>query len=203
MAAPDATGLARELGLLGAHNDRNVGLALAACALVTGRDLDEVRAAVLIRARDYVPLRGRLTLVASRETPTGTIRYVDDGLATAPLPTIAALRVFSRDALALIAGGFDRGVDYAELVEELRSRRVKTTVVVFGPAGERLGAACDAIRVVHAANMDEAVRSAHGAVHGGGVVLFSPAAPSFDAYRNWAQRSDDFARAVHQVLAEQ
>jgi UDP-N-acetylmuramoylalanine--D-glutamate ligase len=203
VAPPDSTGLARELGLLGAHNDHNVGLALAACALVTGHSLDDVRAAVSKRRSEFVALRGRLTLVATLETPAGVIRYVDDGLATAPLPAIAALRVFAGDTLALIAGGFDRGVDYADLAQELRDRRNETTVVVLGPAGERLGAACEGVPVVHAANMDEAVRRAHGALTSGGVVLFSPAAPSFDAYRNWAERSDDFARVVHQILADQ
>jgi UDP-N-acetylmuramoylalanine--D-glutamate ligase len=203
VAAPDSTGLAHQLGLLGAHNDHNVGLALAASALVTGRPHDDVRAAVSRRASEFVALRGRLTLVATRETPAGTLRYVDDGLATAPLPTIAALRVFTDEPLALIAGGFDRGVDYADLVQELRSRRNETTVVVIGPAGRRLAASCDGVRVVHAKNMDEAVRGAHGALISGGVVLFSPAAPSFDAYRNWAERSDDFARVVHQVLSGQ
>jgi UDP-N-acetylmuramoylalanine--D-glutamate ligase len=202
VAAPDSTGLAHQLGLLGAHNDHNVGLALAAGALVTGRPHNDVRAAVSKRTSEFVPLRGRLTLVATREAPAGVIRYVDDGLATAPLPTIAALRVFASDALVLIAGGFDRGVDYAELAQELRDRRNETTVVVLGPAGGRLGAACEGVRVVHAANMDEAVRDAHGALTSGGVILFSPAAPSFDAYRNWAERSDDFARVVHQVLAD-
>ncbi len=203
VASSDETGLAHELRLLGAHSDHNVGLALEACALVTGRSRSEVRAAVVARAHDFVPLRGRLTLLDTRAPASGAVRFVDDGLATAPLPTIAALRVFPDDALSLIAGGFDRGVDYADLVEELRSRRAPTTLVVIGPAGERLGATCEGVRVAHAADMDEAVRRAYDAVATGGVVLFSPAAPSFDAYRNWSERSDAFTRAVQVVLGEQ
>ncbi len=202
VAASESSGLAHELGLLGTHNDHNVGLALDASALVSGRTREEVREAALAHVNEFVPLRGRLTLVASHEIPTGTIRFVDDGLATAPLPSIAALRVFADDALALIAGGFDRGVDYADLVEELRSRREATTVVTIGPAGERLRAACEGMRVIRATTMDEAVRRAFAALAGTGVVLFSPAAPSFDAYRNWAERSDDFTRAVHQIVAQ-
>ncbi|NNN08093.1 MAG: UDP-N-acetylmuramoyl-L-alanine--D-glutamate ligase [Acidimicrobiaceae bacterium] len=203
VAAADTTGLAQDIGLLGAHNDHNVGLALAACALVTGRPIYEVRAAALSHASRFVPLRGRLTLIATHSFSAGNIRYVDDGLATAPLPSIAALRVFEDAPLALLAGGFDRGVDYAELGEELRNRHEDTTVVVFGPAGQRIGDACTGVRVLHATNMDQAVRHAHAALSQGGVVLFSPAAPSFDAYRNWAERSDDFARVVHQVIDEQ
>ncbi len=201
VAATESSGLARDLGLLGAHNDHNVGLALDASALVTGRTREEVSTAAMGHAKEFVPLRGRLTLIASHEFARGTIRFVDDGLATAPLPSIAALRVFPDDALVLIAGGFDRGVDYSDLVEELRSRHAATVVVTLGPAGQRLGAACEGMRVIYASTMDEAVRSALTALTGTGVVLFSPAAPSFDSYRNWAERSDDFGRVVHQIVA--
>ena len=201
-ARPDATGLAHELGLLGEHNDHNVGLALAACALATGRDLDEIRAVIAPRAREFVPLRGRLTCVATLEVAVGTVRFVDDGLATGPLPTIAALRVFDQEDLALIAGGFDRGVDYRELLDELRARRAATALIVIGPAGERIGAAAAPLPVTHARDVHDAVRLARAALTPrGGVVLFSPAAPSFDAYRNWEERSDDFARAVDEVVA--
>ena len=202
VAPADDTGLARELGLLGAHNDHNVGLALAASAVVSGRSLDAVHHAVRERASDFTPLRGRLTLIATRHDGGDTWRYVDDGLATGPLPTIAALEVFADVPLALIAGGFDRGVDYEPLVQALRARGPATTVVSIGPAGERLASMCDgAVTLRRANDMSGAVDAAHAALAHGGVVLFSPAAPSFDAYRNWAERSDDFARAVRRLTA--
>jgi UDP-N-acetylmuramoylalanine--D-glutamate ligase len=201
----DETGLAQELGLLGAHNNHNVALALAACARATGRSLADVREAVVARANDFVALRGRLTLIASREVSGGgVIRYVDDGLATAPLPVLAALEVFASEPVALIAGGFDRGVDYEPLAAALRQRGIGTTVVVMGPAGERLAALLDdshhGVLVLRALDIGAAVRAASQAVPGGGVVLFSPGAPSFDAYRNWSERSDDFDRHAHAVI---
>jgi UDP-N-acetylmuramoylalanine--D-glutamate ligase len=201
----DETGLAQELGLLGAHNNHNVALALAACARATGRSLGDVREAVAARANDFVALRGRLTLIASREVSGGgVIRYVDDGLATAPLPVLAALEVFANEPVALIAGGFDRGVDYEPLAAALRQRGTVTTVVVIGPAGERLATLLDdshhGVRVVRALDIGAAVIAASQAVPDGGVVLFSPGAPSFDAYRNWSERSDDFDRHVHAVI---
>jgi UDP-N-acetylmuramoylalanine--D-glutamate ligase len=194
----DDTGLANALGLLGAHNDANVALALAACAQATQRPVHTIRQAVAARAHDFVALRGRLTLVASRDLGGGQrVRFVDDGLATAPLPTVAALEVFALEPVALIAGGFDRGVDYAPLASALSTRAGPTTVVTLGPAGERLGASLDVtsnVTVLHAVDMAGAVRAANDALPSGGVVLFSPAAPSFDAYKNWAERSEDFTR---------
>ncbi len=202
VAARDAGGLTQRLGLLGEHNEFNVGLALAACALCIGGEIDDVRVSVGARADEFVPLRGRLTLVATHDIDGRVVRFVDDGLATAPLPTIAALQVFSEGPLALIAGGFDRGVDYGDLAEVLGQRPSPTTVVVIGPAGERLAELCRDLDVIHARDMDVAVRVATDALSQGGVVLFSPAAPSFDAYRNWSERSDDFDRAVKDVIAE-
>jgi UDP-N-acetylmuramoylalanine--D-glutamate ligase len=47
--------------------------------------------------------------------------------------------------------------------------------------------------------MRDAVTTARELVKGGGVVLFSPGAPSFDRYRNWEERSDDFTAVVREL----
>jgi len=88
----------------------------------------------------------------------------------------------------LIAGGYDRGVDYEELASVLAARSQPTTVITMGDAGQRLDAALRGHRAElsrHAATMLEAVQLARTSLDTGGVVLLSPAAPSFDAYRNW------------------
>jgi UDP-N-acetylmuramoylalanine--D-glutamate ligase len=203
--ASDTTSLASALGLLGEHNDANVALALAAAATLTGASLDAVRAAVQQRASEFTPLRGRLTLVASESVGSTTRRYVDDGLATSVLPTLAALEVFSRDAVALIAGGFDRGVDYAELAEALVARSAPTTLIAMGNAGARLADEVGQRRhdlVQHtASSMLDAVQLARTSLATGGVVLLSPAAPSFDRYHNWEERSDDFTMVVRSLVS--
>jgi UDP-N-acetylmuramoylalanine--D-glutamate ligase len=199
----DATHLATALGLIGAHNNSNVALALAAVEALTGTSVDEVRTAVAAQAFTFEPLRGRLTLVASEEIAGGVIRYVDDGLATSVLPTLAALEVFVDEPVALIAGGHDRGVDYEELADVLAARQQPTSVVTMGDAGERLAAALRRHRVdlgQHVTTMLEAVQLARASLHVGGVVLLSPAAPSFGAYRDWKERSDDFTTIVHSLV---
>ena len=196
----DHSQLASSLGLLGAHSDSNVALALEAVSRATRTPVDDVRESVAKRATSFVPLRGRLTLVASEERNGATVRYVDDGLATSALPTVAALDVFADDPVALIAGGFDRGVDYSPLALALAARHSPTYLLTMGDAGRRIGQATGVadpfIAQEHVASMDEAVRMARSLLEGGGVVLLSPAAPSFDQYRNWEERSDDFTRIV-------
>jgi UDP-N-acetylmuramoylalanine--D-glutamate ligase len=197
--AADSDGLAARLGLVGAHNDGNVALALAAASSLTGAAVADVRSAVQAHATEFVPLRGRLTLVASETVNDALVRFVDDGLATAPLPVVAALEVFAREPVALIAGGFDRGVDYAPLVDALTHREAPTLVLTMGDAGRRIGEAIgdrSPVQQRPVQTMGEAVRQARDFLTSGGVVLLSPGAPSFGQYRNWEERSDDFTNAV-------
>jgi UDP-N-acetylmuramoylalanine--D-glutamate ligase len=70
----------------------------------------------------------------------------------------------------------------------------------MGPAGERIAAALHKVEGLHVQSADtmaEAVAVAASSLADGGVVLFSPAAPSFDRYANWAERSDDFVACAH------
>ena len=203
---PDTPGLASTLGLLGAHSDSNVALALNAVALLTRRDVDEVRACAFNAASTFKPLRGRLTLVASEDSGGATRRYVDDGLATSALPVVAALDVFADDALALIAGGYDRGVDYAILAQAIATRGPTTVLITMGEAGRRIGKSV-AMQSPHvaqfeASSMRDAIAIARRSITGGGVILLSPGAPSFDRYRNWKERSDDFTSIVVELLGK-
>jgi len=202
----DSTGLAAALGLIGAHNDANVALATAVTASLVGASLDDVRSAIAADAAKFTPLRGRLTLVGVEETGGIHVRYVDDGLATSPLPAAAALEVFADQPLGLLVGGFDRGVDYAPLAAALAGRQRPTRVVTMGPAGQRIAALLRAqatdVDLIAATSMASAIETARAFLTRGGVVLLSPAAPSFDAYRNWEERSDDFTALVRGRLGE-
>ena len=189
-------GLASALGLLGEHNENNVEMALTIVATALQRSVDDIAAEVAPRAGEFTPLPGRLTRVASG-LPEDTVTYIDDGLATSVTPALAAVALFVDQPLVLLCGGFDRGVDYAPLADVLASRTAPTHVLTLGPAGERIGEVLGG-RVAHeaVATMDEAVARAREILFGSGVMLFSPAAPSFDRYTNWEERSKDFTRAV-------
>lgn len=201
--ATDTSDLAEALGLLGQHNHTNVALALAVVSSLTQQSPDELRARIVERAATFVPLPGRLTLVAREIASGSTLRFVDDGLATTALPTIAALHVFSDDAVALIVGGLDRGVEYGELAETIRDRDAPTCVIAMGDAGRRIAGELRGndtnVDVFVVESMFDAVYRARSFLAGAGVVLLSPAAPSFDRYENWLERSKDFARCIEET----
>ncbi len=199
----DSSGLATALGLLGRHNDANVALALSVVALLTHSSPGEVHARVLEKASDFTPLLGRLTLIAREEIDGEVLQFVDDGLATTDLATIAALESFAHDNVALLVGGLDRGVDYGELISTLRRRPTPTCVIAMGEAGERIAGELrggdDVVDLFVVSSMFDAVYRARSYLVHGGVVLLSPGAPSFDAYKNWVQRSEDFARCIRET----
>ncbi|MEM9710785.1 MAG: UDP-N-acetylmuramoyl-L-alanine--D-glutamate ligase [Actinomycetota bacterium] len=138
-------------------------------------------------------LRHRLEHVAHVDG----IDYFDDSKATAPHATIAALRGF--DDAVLIAGGRNKGLDLGELgavVDHLRH------VVAIGDAADEVEAAFGGrVPVTIATSMRDAVAVATEAAAPLGEVVLSPACASFDWYRNYGERGDDFARIVREEIA--
>jgi UDP-N-acetylmuramoylalanine--D-glutamate ligase len=159
-------------------------LAASAGALAAGATLDGCRAAL----RTFTGLPHRLELVGE----SGGVRYLDDSKATTPAAVLAALT--GLDSVVLIAGGRNKGLRLDSLRDG--ADRVRA-VVAIGEAIPQVEAAfAGASPVVTAMSMDEAVRLAGDLARPGDSVLLSPGCASFDWYRSYSERGDDFARAV-------
>ena len=124
------------------------------------------------------------------------MRFYDDSKATTPASVQAALRGF--DSVVLIAGGRNKGLDLRPLAEQGARLRA---VVAIGEAAHDVRAALAGVAPVSVAtSMPEAVRMAAAAARPGDAVLLSPACASFDWYRSYAERGDDFARQVRALM---
>lgn len=136
-----------------------------------------------------------------RTTPVGQsggVTFVDDSKATNPHAALAALAGF--ESVVLVAGGRNKGLDLSVLAE--RSDRIRAVVAIGESAGE-VTAAFAGVRPVHeAGSMAEAVRTAAGLARPGDTVLLSPACASFDWYRSYSERGDDFAACVRALAAD-
>src|SRR5690606_32288318 len=131
------------------------------------------------------------------------LTFVDDSLSTSPFAAIEAMRAFAPAPLTLLIGGADRGVDYAPLVEFLAEHPIAAVVGLPG-SGERLTALMPATQVVTtASDMADAVRQARRLTPDRGVVLLSPAAPSYGIYRNYAERAADFRAAIDSTASSE
>ena len=131
---PDASWM-EPLGLLGGHNRRNALIArrcLHALGVAGASDEGALRAA----AGGFRHLDHRLQVVGD----VAGVTFVDDSLSTNVLPTLAALDAFPGRRVALIAGGHDRGIDYAPLAAGLRDRAAPTLVLTLPDSGARIHA---------------------------------------------------------------
>ncbi len=161
--------------------------ALAAAALVLESGLGTVDG-VLTALASFQGPHHRIELVAD----DGSVRYYDDSKATTPHAAVTAIRSFDR--VVLIAGGRNKGLDLAPLATE--PQRV-SAVVAIGEAAPEIASVFDGVSPVTIADsMDAAVAAARAAAEPGDVVLLSPGCASFDWYRGYDERGDDFARAA-------
>ncbi|MBU6235591.1 MAG: UDP-N-acetylmuramoyl-L-alanine--D-glutamate ligase [Alphaproteobacteria bacterium] len=171
------------------HNLANVGMVLT---IVKALGLDTAKA--LAAMADFKGLPHRQQELGEKDG----ILFVDDSIATTPQAAIAAMEVYAGKPVTLIAGGFDRGIDYQPLVEYVVSRNINA-VIGLGPSGQRI---LDGLRAKGYANasaadtIDEVVREGMAKTPKGGVLLLSPAAPSFGLFKDYVERGHKFAEAA-------
>lgn len=178
-----------DLPLIGVHNAHNLALAVLTVAVALDISAGDPRAeALLAGVRTFRPLAHRMETVPSRDGR----RWIDDSLATAPEAVVAALSVFGSEPVALILGGADRGLDLSPLAAYLRSRHAPVHLLLIGEAGARFGrehASGLGHPVLEFGRMADAVAWGLSPANPASVVLLSPGAPSFDEYRDYADRA--------------
>ena len=163
-------------------------LAATAAARAAGVDLDVVRR--VLTSFEGFPHRVQLVRDA------GGVRWYDDSKATTPASVLAAGAGF--ESMVLIAGGRNKGLDLGQL--RALAGRARAVIAIGESAGEVEAAfAGTGVPVTVATSMDGAVQEAAGWAQPGDAVLLSPGCASYDWYRNYGERGDDFARAVAQL----
>lgn len=186
-----AAALARS-PLTGLHQQWNVAAALTAVAEVGVSPAD-----ALAWIEDVVPLPHRLQIVADDGR-----RWVDDSISTIPEAAVAALRAFPDVPVTLLAGGYDRQQDHAVLVDAIRVHG-DVTVVAMPDTGARLAgdlqSGAPEVEVHEVADLEAAVELAAAFTPQGGIVLLSPAAPSYGHFRSFEERGDRFAELAADV----
>ncbi len=170
------------LPLYGAHNALNACVVLQAIKEL-GLNPSECEKAF----KTFTPLPHRLQKVAEKEG----VLYINDSIATLPEPVIAALDTFKDRPITLIVGGWDGGYDYTELNKVIQDRNI--LALALPDTGAKI------TTPFHVASMREAVQLAHEKTPTGGVVLMSPGAPSYNQYKNFEERGEDFIKLVNEL----
>ncbi len=180
----------RGLPLPGRHNGLNLCAALAA---IEALGLDAV--ALAAHAASFVPLPHRLQRLGVRDG----IEYINDSISTTPHASVAALDCFAGRRVAIIVGGFDRGLDWSVFVERIRAQP-PLLVITQGQNGSRIHdriepmARAGRLQLLAAEDLTDAVAKAQHVLGNEGVLLLSPGAPSFPRYTDYTERGRHFAK---------
>ena len=190
-----------EMKLVGSHNLENI-----LPAVLIAYELGVKKSVIHEVIKTFKNLPYRLQEV--REL--GGVRYFNDSYSTTPETSMAAVDSFDEPTI-LIAGGYDKGLSYNEWAIKILTKPNLHTVILIGDtaqkmedalvrAEDRLGEAEGSpTRILRRNNMEEAVVDAYADSEKGGVVVLSPAAASFDMYKNYKERGNDFMAQVRKL----
>lgn len=186
------TGL--ETNLIGDHNLENIASASLAAYLL-GASADSIR----IGIKNFQGLPHRLEPVAQIDG----VKYFNDSFATNPDPTIAAVKSFN-SKIVLILGGSSKSANFSELIEVIISRKVKA-IVLIGDEADRIyqlliEKGYKGIIEKALLNFDLAIDLAKKHSVAGDVILFSPACASFDMFKNYKDRGEQFKQKICQLI---
>lgn len=184
--------------LVGAHNLYNISVVYYICRRLF--DIADERFLELLAT--FSPLPHRLQKLGTFDGVT----YYDDSISTICESAVSAIRSLGNVGTILL-GGMDRGIDYTELIDCLFDVHIDNHVLI-GAAGKRLEqliaqrtAETGIARNTYlAADFTDAVHSAMRMTEKGKICLLSPAAASYDMFRNFEARGDEFARLVREGL---
>ena len=174
----------------GAHNREN---AAAATAAAQAAGIDDARIAEALRT--FPGVEHRLELVAE----LAGVRYVNDSKATNTAAARRALTAYDAP-IHLILGGRAKGESWEELAQGIAAANVVTAYLI-GEAAEPLSVdlAYANVPFLISVTLERAVAEAASAASPGDVVLLSPACASYDQFRDYEQRGEEFRRLVQNL----
>ena len=172
-------------------------MAAAAIALSAGFNAAAIRAGVA----GFGGVPNRLELVATIDN----VRYINDSIATAPERTIAALRAFDEPAIVLL-GGRDKKLPWEDLAA-LVNRKAKAAIC-FGEAGTMIAAALEKspanngrLILRRCEKLTDALEIAKDIAVSGNIVILSPGETSYDAYKDFEERGNEFRSWVRSRIS--
>jgi UDP-N-acetylmuramoylalanine--D-glutamate ligase len=174
-----------DIPLLGEHNIMNVKAALCACKSC-GLSLENI-----------IPHLYTFKSLEHRQEYVGIfkgVKFYNDSISTIPQATIAALKTI-KNVNFLLLGGFDRGIDYEPLVTYLKENALPY-ILITGQAGQTIKNKLQDAEyngdILEYTDMESAFEIIGNLAKNGDICLLSPAAASYDRYKNFEERGRVF-----------
>jgi len=186
-----------QLKLIGEHNWQNVCAAVTAVwfSSENNRVLDSIRSVLT----SFSGLEHRLEKVRELNQVT----YYNDSFGTTPETSIAAIKSFTAPLLVIL-GGRAKGIGFSELAKEI-SLRSNVNCLLIGETKEEIASDLDKVgfsnyTLSDSKDIKEVVAQAQSLSQPGGVILLSPACTSFDMFKDYKDRGEQFKQAVQELV---
>ena len=187
----------RYMKLRGVHNFEN-----ACCAIIATKDLVKKESIDKVLT-EFKGVEHRLELV--KETKN-RIKWYNDSVSSSPTRTIAGLNAFSLKNIILIAGGYDKNLDYTVLAKPIIDNC--KALVLLGQTSEKIEKAVrnelkkskKELAIYNCESLYQTVQTAKQISSQGDIILFSPASASFDMFKNFAERGELFKKYVNEIV---
>jgi UDP-N-acetylmuramoylalanine--D-glutamate ligase len=184
----------KEIKLRGRHNFENICSALAATKEFVSEDT------AVEAIKEFNAVEHRLEFVRN----INGVKWYNDSASSSPSRTIAGLNAYDEE-IVLIAGGYDKNLDY-EILGKYIVKKVKALILIGNTAKKILNATMKEMKkenveipICCAKTLEEAVEAAKQIAQKDQVVLFSPASASFDMFKNFADRGNQFKELVNKI----
>jgi len=189
VAGHGARTISTPASLPGEHNTQNLAAALTVVDAL-GLDIPDLDQALA----SFTGLPHRLQFIGEKDD----ICFVDDSISTTPVSVAAALKTIGTEAVVLLLGGMDRGLDWSGFANGLVGK-APSAIITMPENGPKILASLKQSGVMperglHAVNdLSQAVVLAKSLVPEKGCILLSPGAPSFPRFRDFEDRGNQFA----------
>ena len=178
--------------LKGEHNLANTAAVIATVDCLEDIDTSQIRNAIY----SFKGLPHRLEFVGEFDG----ILFYNDSISTVPQASIAAVQAL-KNVNTIILGGFDRGIDYQPLIDFLKNSEIEN-IIFTGEAGKRMLSLSNSLKNKHLFfenSYPEIVALAKKHTKKGSICLLSPAAASYDQFRNFEHRGNVFRELVKKI----
>ena len=185
----------KDIHLRGVHNYENICAAIAATEGLVDRNTQ------INTIKNFKGVEHRLEFVRELDG----VKWYNDSIGTSPSRTIAGLNSFD-EKIVLIAGGYDKNLDYTPLAKPILQKvsklilMGKTASKIYKAVTNELSQNSDTVYPIYrCTTLEQCVQRARTVSEPGEIVLFSPASASFDMFKNFAERGKKFKECVNNL----
>lgn len=180
--------------LRGEHNYQNIATALAATKTLVDTD-------VAIEAiKEFKPVEHRIEFIREIDD----VKWYNDSASSSPTRTLSGMKAF-KENIILIAGGYDKNLEYETLAKPILEK--VSTLILIGQTAEKIFDVVKSesekqnkkINIHLCDTLEQTIDIAKKSAKKGEIVLFSPASASFDMFKNFADRGNQFKNLVNKI----